>query len=158
MKILRTLIITASVFILTLLTTSTVLAKDLEVNHVAGPIEKIEEKIILIFKFDKNSKADYLKYLSEKRLAEIVYVVKVNKIDSVEETASRFSTYLGNLTNYVISQKLTEKKDALVQAYLGYAEILKDQQKGFKYDSGWWLALQHPINLSKVYSEQLKKL
>lgn len=158
MKNLKVLLVTLSLFAFTFLSMNIVQAQAFEVNHIASSIEKISEKISLVLKFSKHAKADHLQYLAEKRLAELIYVIKSDKIDSVEETASRYSTYLGNLTNYIINRKFSDKKDELISLYSQHAQILKEQQKKFKYDSGWWLAIQHTINLTGIYSEQLKRL
>lgn len=127
----------------------------LKVNHVASVFEKIGEKITLLFKLGHKRKTDYYKFLVEKRLAEMTYVIENNQIDLVEPTASRYATYLGNLTNYVSSNKILEKNEELTVMYDEHAKIILKLQKRFEFESGWWLALQHDINSISIYEEKL---
>lgn len=129
-----------------------------EVNRVAGVFEKVPEKLNLLFKFNKVNKANYLEYLTEKRLAEVSYVIKAKDFNSIEATASRYSTYLGNLINFVIANKIASKKGELLLMFARHAEILTELQKNFDYDSGWWLATQHPINVTKIFSDKINSL
>ncbi len=129
-----------------------------KVDHVAGRIEKFKEKISLFLKFNKKSKTNYYQYLAEKRLAEISYVIEKNDIDSVEPTASRYSTYIGILGNYVDTNKVSEKKNDLINMYERHIKILTELQKKFKHDSGWWLAIQNDINTIKIFIEKTKSL
>src|SRR3990167_8416016 len=73
-------------------------ASEVKVDQVAGKFEKLKEKVTLLFKIGRASKTDYLQYLTDKRLAELTFVIGAKQIDDVEPTASRYSTYLGNLT------------------------------------------------------------
>ncbi len=73
---------------------------NITVDHVAGKIEKLKEKVTLFTKFKKESKVDYYQYLAEKRLAELSYAVEKD-INLVEPTASRYGTYIGIMTSYM---------------------------------------------------------
>lgn len=129
-----------------------------KVDHVAGKFEKLKEKIGLFLKFDKKSKTDNYQYLVEKRLAEISYVIEKNDINSVEPTASRYSTYVGVLGNFVEMNKVGEKKDDLMKMYERHIKVLSDLQGKFKFESGWWLAIQNDINVNKLFIEKAESL
>ncbi|MDO8503259.1 MAG: DUF5667 domain-containing protein [bacterium] len=130
----------------------------LVVDHVAGGVEKVKEKLTLFFNFKKEDKARYRQYLTEKRLAELKYVVDTNQIDSIEPVASRYSTYAGLLTNFVVKEEIKTKRDDLLTMFERHRQIVEELQKGFKFESGWWLMLQHNINVTKLSSDQLKTL
>lgn len=130
----------------------------MKVDHVARGFEKLKEKITLFLKFDKKAKVDYYQYLAEKRLSEVYYVIEKNDIDMVEPTASRYSTYIGILTSFLDKNKITDKKDDLVKMLEKHDHILTDLQKKFKFESGWWLALQNDINNTHIFSEKIKSL
>ncbi len=127
-----------------------------EVDHVANVIEKFREKVVLFFKFSKNTKVDYQQYLVEKRLAELKWVVDSKEWQPVEETSSRYSTYLGNFTDFVIKNKLTSKKEEILKMYEEHQKILDTLQRNFEFESGFWLLLQHDINTVKIFSERVK--
>lgn len=129
-----------------------------KVNHIASPFEKIIEKIKLKFKYDNNDKAEYLRYVLEKRLAELVYVVSVNKVDDIETTASRYNTYELSVVNFVIKNKLSSQKDNLVLDLIRHKQVIEKLQENYKFESGWWLAIQHDINSIKDGLAKLESL
>lgn len=135
-----------------------ILAKGTKVDHVAGTFEKIKEKISLIFIFDKVAKTNYQQELTEKRLQEMEYIMEAKKIDLLEPTASRYTTYAGNLVNFAVANKVTAKKDDLIKMFEDHEKRVEDLQKKIPLDSGWWLALQHGINVAKQSGERISTL
>lgn len=126
------------------------------VDHVAGNFEKLKEKLFLFIRFNKESRARYQQFLVEKRLAELAYVIESDQIDRVEETASRYTTYAGNLANFVEAKKVSGVKKDVLEMYGRHEVIILDLQKNFEFESGWWLAIQHGINSTKIFSDQIK--
>lgn len=123
-------------------------------DHVANVFEKLKEKVTMFFKFSQEEKFEYLAYLSEKRLGELKYVIDSKQGNLIEETSSRYSTYLGNLTEYAISHKMTNKKEELKNLYDQHQKIL-EQLNTFEYESGFWLLLMHNLNITKIYATQV---
>jgi len=161
MKI-KILLLAIALGVSTLFTTQAVFAQEnpstsFQVDHVARGFEKIKERVTLFFKFSKDSKLDYLAYLSEKRLAELEYGVN-NDVNLIEETASRYTTYQGKLSEFVISNKMSDKKDPLSKMYSNHIAVLEKLQSKFEYDSGWWLSIQHGINVNKEFKEKLSTI
>lgn len=150
------LLVAVFVFSVVLAFPNRIFSGEIKVDHVASRTEKLKEKVILFLKFDKSKKADYYKYLTEKRLAELVFVVEAGSIDFVEETASRYATYLGQLTNFVRENKLSSKKEDLNRMYDDHTIIISEIQKKFEYDSGWWLAIKHDLNTILVLKDQIR--
>lgn len=130
----------------------------LEVDHIARGIEKIQEKFTLIFKFSKQNKADYHQYLAEKRFAEFKYAVDNDKYDLIEETSSRYTSYLGRLSEYVLEKNIISKKDSLLSMYDTHIKIITELQKQYEYDSAWWLLSQHGINVAREFSSKVGSL
>lgn len=120
-----------------------------KVNHIASPFEKIIEKIKLKFKYDNNDKAEYLRYVLENRLAELVYVVSVGRVDDIETTASRYNTYQLSTINFIIQNKLVSQRDNLISDLNRHKQVIEKLQENYKFESGWWLAIQHDINSIK---------
>lgn len=131
---------------------------NIQVDHIANNIEKIQEKITLFFKFDKKDKTKYMEFLSEKRLAELYYGIKSNQLDLLEPSASRYSTYIGNLTNFAMANRVASEKDELTKMFDKHIKIVEELQSSIPHDSGWWLALQHDINSAKIFEERIKGL
>ena len=160
-KVISSLIL---IIILLVFVYSPVLAQDstpsatLKVGHIANVVERLKEKITLFFKFSSNDKLDYYKYLTDKRLAEIAYTIENKDVDRVEETASRYSTTLGKLNEFVLSNKLLTQKEEIINIMKHHEKVIGSLQSNFKFDSGWWLALQHDLNTIKIFSDKLDNL
>lgn len=130
----------------------------IQVNHIANNVEKLQEKITLFFKFDKKDKTKYMEFLSEVRLAELYYGIKSNQLDLLEPSASRYSTYIGNLTNFAMANRVSSEKDELTKMFEQHIKIIEELQSSIPHDSGWWLALQHDINSAKLFKDKIKSL
>lgn len=128
------------------------------VDHIANIRERLQERINLFFKFFPESKYKYQKELTERRLGELVYVIEKRKGDFIEETSSRYSTYLGRLTELVVSSKQSDKKTELFKMFENHNKALNELIKNFEANSGFWLLIQHDINSIKLYKDQIKKL
>lgn len=129
-----------------------------KVSHVASGLEKVYEKVTLFLKFDNKSKANYQQHLTEKRLAELSFVIESNQIDSVEPTASRYATSLGTLTDFVVSNRIVDKRADLMNMFDKHSSVAAELQKRFEFESGWWLVLQHDINTINIFKEKIKGL
>lgn len=121
-------------------------------------VSRLSERISLFFKFSSKDKVNYQKKLTEKRLAELKYAVDNEKGDLVEELASRYSTYVGRLTDMVVENKMTDKKQELIDMYDQHYNVVVELDKKFEANSGLWLMMEHDKNYLKIYSEQLKNL
>lgn len=130
---------------------------DFEVNHVANVVEKFKEKISLFFNFSNEGKLKYQKFLLETRLAELKYVIDSKEWDPVEETSSRYATYLSKFSEFVEKSNFKDQKGEILSIYDRHEKIIEALQRNFEYDSGWWLLLQHDRNLLKMFSAQLNK-
>lgn len=163
MKVFEYVLLLFLFLLVPLLAKSQVIAKEeidlkVTVNHVAAGFEKFQEKIILLFKFSKGSKTEYLQFLSEKRLAELVYSLESNQIDLLEPTASRYTTYIGNLTNYMVANKVSSKKQDVTSMFERHIKVVKKLHEKVPQDSGWWIALQHDINAAADFKEKINRL
>lgn len=127
------------------------------VDHIANVFEKLGEKVALFFKFSKEEKYNYNKFLLEKRLAELKYVIDSKEWTPVEETSSRYATYLGNFNGFVIKNNLKDKEEEILGIYKRHGMVLEEMQKNFEFESGWWLLLQHDINSTKIFSSQAQE-
>lgn len=133
-------------------------SKLVEVTRVADLKDRIWERITLFLKFSQKDKINYQQQLAEKRLAELKYVIDSDRGDMIEETSSRYSAYLGRLTEAVLQNKITNKKQELLSMFENHAEILDELIGKVNVDSGFWLLLKHDINYVKIYSDQIKSL
>lgn len=129
---------------------------EIEVNHVANVVEKFQEKVTLFLKFSKEEKYKFQKYLAEKRLSELKYVVESKQGNLVEETTSRYSTYLGNFSDFVIKKKLISNKEDILTMFETHTKILEKLQETYESESVFRMLLQHNINTIKIFSSKVK--
>lgn len=129
-----------------------------QADHITNNFEKLKEKITLFFKFDKKQKSTYQRELVEKRLAELDYVIKNKQWDYIEDVTSRYSTYLGNYINFVEKNKITNDKEQLLNILNGHKNFIEKIQTKFEYGSGWWIYIEHDINVIKMSIEKIKAL
>ncbi len=127
-----------------------------KVDKVANGLDKLQEKIIFYFKFSKQDKLNYLYKLSEKRLSELQYVIDKKDYNAVEEIASRYQTYISNLSNFIISNRL-DSRDTFNNMAIKHKNILNNLQAHFPFESGWWLVIQHDINILDYSNLELTK-
>ena len=138
-----------------------IFASDYQFNTVvsrkAGVVAKVIERINLMTRFSVESKARYWQKLTDIRLAELKMEVDENNVDLIEETASRYSTYLGNYSEFVMSRKIESQKDTILAQFESHTDILTKLRDKFEYDSGWWLMIQHDINTIKIFKDRLSQ-
>lgn len=131
---------------------------EIKVDHVANPLERLQEKIVYFFKFSTQDKLAYQKEILEKRLAELQYVIESGQVNYIEELASRYSSHLGRLTVFAIKNNMTAEKDKLLSDYKRHQVVIENLQSKFEANNGFWLAIQHDINLLTILGDQLKNL
>lgn len=128
----------------------------IKVDHVAGIFEKVSEKAILFFKFSGSEKAKYMRYLTEKRFAEMEYSIKAPGGSRIEEATSRYRTYAGNLANFLSPKKeLSQEREETIKMYKNHSMITGKLQEKFEFESGWWLSIQHVTDSLRIYSDSL---
>ena len=129
-----------------------------KIEKVSNIRDRLFEKITLFFKFSNEKKLDYYIYLQEKRLADLKYAIDNDDGDLIEELSSRYSTYLGTMTNFLIEKKLNYKKEEILKMMENHSRIIENLQKNFTFESGFWLLLQHDINTLKIFSDKLQQI
>lgn len=130
----------------------------IQVERVANSRDRIWERVTLFFKFSTNDKADYEKYLVEKRFAELKYAFDNGLGDYIEESSSRYSSYLGRLTELVVKNKMVDKKEEILKMFSIQMPLLEELLASQEYESGFWLLLQHNINYLRLYRDQINSI
>ena len=130
----------------------------MKIDRISNIRDRLFEKIALFFKFSKEDKLNYYIYLQEKRLADLNFAIDQDHGDLIEELSSRYSTYIGNMVNFAVENKISNKKDGITKMMEIHKKIIGDQQKKFPFESGFWLLLQHDINTLKIFSDKLQQI
>lgn len=122
-----------------------------------GAISRVFEKTKLLFQFSPEGKAEYWRKLVEVRLDNLKSAVDQNNLGLIEETSSRYSTYVGRYSEYVLGNRIRGQKEAAIEMFNKHAEILSSIQTKYIYDSAWWLLIQHDINTLGIFKEKIGK-
>lgn len=161
MKQLNKIIISVSIsIIIYVFVSNTIAIKDgiVSVNKITNIGERLAEKINLFSKFSVYRKEAYMHYLVEKRFGDIIYVIDNGHGDLIEEATSRYSTYAGYLTEFIIKNDLVDQKDKTLNMFDSHSKILEKYLLEQNYNSGFWLLIQHDINYLKIYSSQIRAI
>lgn len=161
MKQINKIIISLSILIIVYMLGNNIFTiKDgpVKVNKIANTGEKFVEKINLFSKFSINKKVAYTQYLVRKRFGEIQYVIDNGHGDLIEDTTSRYSTYVGHLTEFILKNNLIDQKEKTLRMLDSHSIILEKYLLEQNYNSGFWLLIQHDINYIKIYSTQLQEI
>ena len=150
-------------FILVVFVTSAVIAGSnyefkTKVDHRASFWEKVSEKINLFTKFNKVGKAKYWRELIDTRFAEIKYAVDGSRLGDIEDMTSRYSTYLGYYSEFLIKNNLSSEKEITLSMFGKHSEILKGLQQKYEFDSAWWMLIEHDINTLVIFKDKIQKL
>lgn len=129
-----------------------------KVNPSSGSyqIKRLEEKIILLFKFSSQAKVDYYKVLLDKRLEELVYVVNSKDLANIEKTSQRYETTAGQLTEFILTKNLGSQKELLIKIFERHSKEIEKLRGVFVFDTGERRLVENDINSLKIYSSKLK--
>lgn len=130
---------------------------DTEVSHKAGVFAKLLERVNLAVRLGSEGKAKYWQKLTDVRLAELKMIVDENNLDLIEETSSRYSTYLGRYSEFIINKKVRSQKDTILKQFASHSDILTGLRDKYKYDSAYWLLIQHDINTITIFKNRIEK-
>lgn len=129
-----------------------------KVNHVANPLEKIFERVGLFLNADKGAKAEYYLKLADKRLAEVVYLVENDKIGDLENVTSRYSTYLGTASEFLIDNKIAGRKEIFLKVFDEHRKVLEKLVVKYEKGTAQWMLVMHDINTIKVFQDRFTAL
>lgn len=115
-------------------------------------IQRIKEKIRLAIT-PKSKKFDYLFRLTDLRLNELSVVVDSQENDLVEKTSSRYSSFVGNLIDTVLSD---DQKNKAMDLFSKHSERLAELRDKYPANSAYWLYLQQNIDTIQILSEKIK--
>jgi len=113
-------------------------------NKRASDLDKVFEKIGL-----------FMRSLIDKRLFEMGSVAENSELGVFEETSSRYATYVGRYTEYIVTKKLSGQKESTNQMFNKHKEILTPFLYKYDYNSAWWLLLQQDIDTINIFQKKI---
>ncbi|QQG42236.1 MAG: hypothetical protein HYV90_02870 [Candidatus Woesebacteria bacterium] len=113
--------------------------------------EKVSEK----FKFSKNSKYEYRKWLLERRVSEYVSLVENKEQSQISDASQRLAFAAGVLAESSVKES-QEKKSEIISLFEKYKPILGKMRDNFPANTPYWLLSQQDIDTMNILIEKLK--
>ncbi|MCL4415491.1 MAG: hypothetical protein M1365_02135 [Actinobacteria bacterium] len=122
-------------------------------------IKRLIEKGELLTKFSKESKINYYKDLTLRRMSELKYVVENKLIGEVEKSTQRLSYQVGILSDYASANRieLTKTIPSTKERLTNYKILLVKLRDQYPANSSYWMFVQHSINSIDLNLEKLDK-
>lgn len=159
-KVLLLLLLPPTLCVLVFLTTD-VGANGFDIQpatHMANFLEKVGERVVGYLRFSKESKASYYLALLDKRMSELAYSVEDNKLDYMEATTSRYSSYLGTTSTFVLNNNLTVYKNPLLELLARHKAYLESINDRFPANSAYWLLIRQDLDTIRIFTDKLSSL
>lgn len=117
--------------------------------------KRMKEKVTGFFKFSKDAKISYRKYLLERRLSEYVTLIENKNQLETADASQRISYEAGTLADISKNESKEVKSDVL-KLFEKYKPILAKMRDNFPANSAYWLLSQQDIDTMNILSEKLK--
>lgn len=133
-------------------------------NESIYKYKRAQEKFILDHKTESGSRADYYEELLDNRFKELNYLGKNNLGQYISTASSRYSTTLGELSELIVQNNLSDQRKKITQKLPEYKKQLKMVHDSLfvKYgvietlDQRWYL--QRAMDSSDIFLEKLQAL
>ena len=127
-------------------------------KYLLFSVERLMENIVGFTKFTKQSKVDYYKELTLKRIAELKYVVDNKLLSEVERSSQRVSFEVGTLSDYISANKseLLKQSSEITNFLTGFQDLFANLRDKYPANSAYWLLIQHDINSININLQKLK--
>lgn len=117
--------------------------------------KRVKEKTTEFFKLSHKSKSQYQQDLLEKRLSELVSLVKSKNANEIPNSTQRFAYEAGKLAEGSYKDD-KDQKDIIIKIFEKYKPILEKIRDNFPSNSPHWLLSQHDINTLDILTDRLK--
>lgn len=126
-------------------------------KYIFFSIKRLFEKVIVVTKIDKQSKAGYYKDLTLKRTAELKFVVGNKLLGEVERASQRFAYQIGILADYISTDKdLAKRNTDTRELFVSYKSFLEKLRDKYPANSSYWLLIQQDIDSIDLNLQKLK--
>lgn len=150
------------IIILVLFALSLLLAQKADPNNQPFfGLKRLQEKTFLKLKPDARNKVDYLSSLLDVRLLELQNLVKNQQYDYILSSSLRYSTFAGQITEFVTANNLTDKVDVIKNQFLNHQKLLDALYVAYPKnipDNWEWKYIQDDFNYLGLYLDKLSKI
>lgn len=120
--------------------------------------KRFGEKLMLFFlSFSAERKERYYSELTNRRLAELKFVIDNGDMYNFEKVTTRYSSTVGMWVDFIINKRFTDRKEPAVAVLTGH--IPQVEQLMAKYDptTAEWRFVKHDVDYLKIYISKLQE-
>lgn len=120
-------------------------------------LKRVQEKVFLSVKSGPNDKVDYMSSLLEERLKELGALIKNSSYDYLWSASLRYSTFAGQITDLIVSNRMTDRLEAVKKQFQDHKKVLNDLYVAYpkNTDNVEYKYLEDGINYLDIYLEML---
>ncbi|TSC90504.1 MAG: Uncharacterized protein G01um10145_176 [Microgenomates group bacterium Gr01-1014_5] len=159
-----------AVFSFVLLFAPVAFATDASPSAMEVPLEKInpddgfayltkrlEEKVkLFLFSLSANSKENFYKELANRRLAELKYVIENDKKGNFEVATIRYSSTVGEWTEFILDEKLDESKGPAVEVLTKHLPVVEKLMTKYDGTTAEWRFVKQDFDYLNIYISKLQ--
>lgn len=113
-------------------------------DSLTYPLKRFGEQAKLFFSFDERNKTAYFLSLLDTRFNELVYTINFKKTGFLNETVSRYNTFVGKIK--LNSKNIKHEFKLKFSQNIKVLEMLRDQ---YPANSAYWLNIQQSIDTTR---------
>lgn len=119
--------------------------------------KRLKEKVKLFFlSFSVESKENYYKELTEIRLAELKFVIDKNNMGNFEKATIRYSSTIGEWTEFILDEKLDERKRPAVEVMTTHLPVVEKLMTRYDGTTAEWRFVKQDFDYLNIYISKLQ--
>lgn len=120
--------------------------------------KRLGEKVKLLFlSLSVNSKEEFYQRLVNRRLAELKYVIEKDKKGDFEKATIRYSSTIGEWTEFIVNKKLEEKKKPAVEVMTSHLPIVEKLMTGYDGTTAEWRFVKQDADYIRIFISKLQE-
>lgn len=122
-------------------------------------LKRVQENVFFKFKSTPAQKVDYMSNLLQTRLEELQNIVKNKSYNHILNASLRYSTLAGRITEEIIANNLTDKKEAVKNMFTAHQKLLDDLYVAYpkNTDNLEYKYIQDDFNYLGLYLDKLSQ-
>ena len=163
-------ILVFAVFSFVLLFAPVAFAADASPSAMEVPLEKInpdggfsyltkrlEEKVkLFLFSVSTSSKENFYKELAKRRLAELKYVIESDKKGNFEVATIRYSSTVGEWTEFILDEKLDKSQEPAVEVLTKHLPVVEKLMTKYDGTTAEWRFVKQDFDYINIYISKLQ--
>lgn len=119
--------------------------------------KRLGEKVKLFFlSFSRENKEGYYAELAGRRLAELKYVIEKEDLNNFEIATIRYSSTVGEWTEFILDEKLEERKRSAVEVMTKHLPVVEKLMTKYDGTTAEWRFVKQDADYLNIYISKLQ--